>query len=278
MKLTSIFHRWASERSRTLTLLLPVVIVVVALGLRLYGIDWDQGHLYHPDERAILMRVVDLEFPAAGNLSDLLDAEESPLNPRWFPYGSLPLYLLKSVQSIAGNWTELDVFALRLPGRVLSAFADTGTVIAVLVLGTSLYGRRVGLLASGLLAVTVLHIQISHFFTVDPFMVFFTVVSLIFMVRVARGGRLTDSALAGLFVGLALASKASAAALLLPGRCPPAAAERGPEGAPDPHRRRGRAAGVSPPGAEIPPERLARPQSPVPEAAPPWAPAPGRGP
>ena len=216
MKLTSTLHRWASEHSRTLALLLPVVIVAVALGLRLYGIDWDQGHLYHPDERAILMRVVDLEFPTAGNLGDLLDAEESPLNPRWFPYGSLPLYLLKSVQSIAGNWTELDVFDLRLPGRVLSAFADTGTVIALLALGTMLYGRRVGLLAAGLLAVTVLHIQISHFFTVDSFIVFFTVVSLIFMVRVARGGRLADSALAGLFVGLALASKASAAALLLP--------------------------------------------------------------
>ena len=216
MKLTSNLHRWASERSRTLVLFLPVFIVAVALGLRLYGIDWDQGHLYHPDERAILMRVVDLEFPTTGNLGDLLDAEESPLNPRWFPYGSLPLYLLKSVQSIAGNWTELDVFDLRLPGRVLSAFADTGTVIAILALGTMLYGRRVGLLAAGLLAVTVLHIQISHFFTVDSFMVFFTVMSLIFMVRVARGGGLADSALAGLFVGLALASKASAAALLLP--------------------------------------------------------------
>ena len=198
-------------------LLLPAIIVVVALGLRLYGIDWDQGHLFHPDERAILMKVGgDLSFPPLNDLGVLLNAEESPLNPRWFAYGSLPLYLLEAIQSVAGNWTDLDLFDLRLPGRALTALADTGTVIALLALGTALYGRRVGLLAAGLLAVTVLHIQLSHFFTVDPFMVLFAVLSFLFMARVAQRGRLVDSTLAGVFLGLALASKASAAALVLP--------------------------------------------------------------
>ena len=209
--------RWRTLRpSQALAILLPVLIVAVALGLRLYGLDWDQGHLFHPDERAILMRVGELRFPPLSDLGVLLDAEESPLNPRWFPYGSLPLYLLETIQSVAGNWTDLDIFDLRLPGRVLSALADTGTVIVILGIGTLLYGRRVGLLAAGLLALAVLHIQMSHFFTVDSFMTLFAVVSLFFMVRVAQHGRVADSVLAGLFVGLALASKASALALLLP--------------------------------------------------------------
>ena len=96
---------WASQHSQVLIKFLPALIVIVALALRLYGIDWDQGHLYHPDERAILMHVEDINFPSTTNLIDLLDANKSPLNPRWFPYGSLPLYLLKLVESIVEIWT-----------------------------------------------------------------------------------------------------------------------------------------------------------------------------
>jgi len=207
---------WASQHSQVLIKFLPALIVVVALALRLYGIDWDQGHLYHPDERALLMHVEEINFSSTTNLGDLLDKNKSPLNPAWFPYGSFPLYLLKLVESVVEIWTDLDVFELRIPGRILSALADTGTVIAVMALGTLLYSRKVGLLASALLAVTLIHVQISHFFTVDSFLVFFVLMSLLFMARLIKNGRLSDSAFTGLFFGLALACKASAAALLLP--------------------------------------------------------------
>ena len=33
-----------------------VLILLVALGLRLYGINWDQGYGFHPDERSIYMQ------------------------------------------------------------------------------------------------------------------------------------------------------------------------------------------------------------------------------
>ena len=207
---------WYSTSRRILAPFLPIIIVMIALGLRLYGLDWDQGHLYHPDERAILMKVSDLRFPPINNLSTLLDAQESPLNPHWFPYGSLPLYLLETVQTVAGNWTNLDLFELRLPGRALAALADTGTVVVLLYLGATLYGRKVGLLAAALLAVAVLHVQISHFFTVDPFMTFFAMLSLLFTARLMRKASISNSAFAGIFLGLALACKASAIALLFP--------------------------------------------------------------
>ena len=35
---------------------LPFLIVLLALGLRLQGIDWDGGSFYHPDERSIYLR------------------------------------------------------------------------------------------------------------------------------------------------------------------------------------------------------------------------------
>ena len=81
----------------------------------------------------------------------------------------------------------------------------------VWLLGSRLYGRREALLASALAALAVLHIQLSHFFTVDTFLSLFCVAAVYFMLRVAAEGRLRDSALAGAFVGAALATKVSLA-------------------------------------------------------------------
>ena len=68
-------------RSRTL----PVgLLLLVSFGMRIFGIDWDQGAMYHPDERAIFMKAWDLAFPF-DNLGSLVDAQESTWNPKWFP-------------------------------------------------------------------------------------------------------------------------------------------------------------------------------------------------
>ena len=61
-------------------------IISLAIGLRTYGLSWDQGYAYtpHPDERAILMKVAEISLPAAGNMKAIFDATISPLNPHWF--------------------------------------------------------------------------------------------------------------------------------------------------------------------------------------------------
>ena len=50
------------------------VVFAVAVGLRFYGLNWDDGYDWtpHPDERAILMRVGELSPPSPGSLGDLL--------------------------------------------------------------------------------------------------------------------------------------------------------------------------------------------------------------
>ena len=196
-------------------LALPLLLAA-ALAFRLYGIDWDGGHLYHPDERAILTHTYDLALPPLDNLGVLFDADESPLNPRWFPYGTLPIYALKALQVALSPVVDLDIVELSKVGRVLSALADTATVAVVYKLGLLLFSRRVGLLAVGLTAVAVLHIQLSHFFAAETFQTLFIVSSLYFMVQVVRRARLRDSLLAGAFVGFAMATKVSSAPILLP--------------------------------------------------------------
>ena len=187
-------------------------VVAMALVLRLYGLDWDRGYSYtpHPDERAILMKVGEISAPGLGELGSLLDADDSPWNPGWFPYGSFPLYLLKGVQLLyslgPGELTDL-----RLAARSISALVDVVTVAIVFLLGSRMYGRRVGALGAGFAALAVIHIQLSHFYSVDTLLALFTISSVYFMYRVATRGRLRDSVLAGAFIGLGLATKVSLA-------------------------------------------------------------------
>ena len=186
-------------------------IVGVALALRLYGVDWDRGYSYtpHPDERAILMKVGELRPPGLGELGLLFDPDLSPWNPRWFPYGSFPLYLLKAVQLGYSEFTGSGLHDLRTAGRVISTLADVAAVVLVYLLGSRMYGRRDGLLASALVALTVLHIQLSHFYAVDTILGLCTLGALYFLFRVAGEGRLRDSLFAGAFIGLGVATKVS---------------------------------------------------------------------
>ena len=192
------------------------IVLLLALALRLYGLDWDDGFGWtpHPDERAILFKVVALSFPGVSDLPSLLNADESPWNPRWFPYGSFPLYVLKITGALSGFVPGLDPNDLRVPGRAVSALADVATIALVYVLGAMAWSRRAGLLASALVAVAVIHIQLSHFFAVDTLMALFCFATMLFLVRVARSGRLSDSVLAGIFLGLGLATKISVAPIL----------------------------------------------------------------
>ncbi len=193
-----------------------LLVLLAALALRVYGVGWDGGYLFHPDERAILTHTYDMELPPVSDLGVLLDAEASPWNPRWFPYGSLPLYLLKSLQIVVSPVIHLDLVGLSLAGRAVSAVADVGSVLMVFLLGRRLFERRTALLAAGFTALAVVHIQLSHFYAVDTVLTLFVLAAVFFMVRLVQDGRLRDSALAGGFVALALATKVSAAPILLP--------------------------------------------------------------
>ena len=201
------------DRTSILVATTLVVILVVALSLRLYGINWHEGygHSPHPDERNIIFLIEGLEFPTPGDLGDLLDAERSPWNPGRFAYGSFPLYLLKIAHSLIPG----DVYDVRTIGRGLSALADVFVVFLTYLLGARLYGRRQGLLAAALVSLAVIHIQLSHFLTFDIVLGFTTIAALYFMHRVAVGGRLRDSVIAGVIVGLGLATKVSMAPMFL---------------------------------------------------------------
>ena len=216
---------------------LLLLILITALALRLYGINWDQGNLFHPDERSIYMRVDcmyrllteapgfqactrDVPFtniePGFPSPVTFLDADRSPLNPHWFPLGSMIIYLLLIIKLALAPIVTMDLADLALAGRTLTALADVGTVAMVYLLGRRLFGRGAGLLAATLVTFAVVHIQVAHFYRPEPLTNLFTLAAFWFMLQVLERRRVRDSALLGLFVGLAFATKLSVLPLLLP--------------------------------------------------------------
>src|SRR5579871_3355335 len=95
------------------------VLVCIGLLLRLYGLNWDQGNNFHPDERQILFHVESLSWPTS--LGQFLNPASSPLNPHFFAYGSFPLYLLALLgKLVIHDFTQPGAFVrLTLLGRAL---------------------------------------------------------------------------------------------------------------------------------------------------------------
>lgn len=201
-------------------------IVVLSLLLRLYGLDWDAGNSFHPDERQIMFHVTALTWPKS--MTQFLDPINSPLNPHFFAYGSFPLYLLASLGNLLVRFSpSLGTFTnLTLVGRVLSALFDSGTVLFTGLLALKLMddatpGRRyawnVALFAAALVAFTPLQLQLSHFYAVDTILLFFVTLTIYACVHLIDTEKpIRWALLVGLGYGLALATKFSAAPLAVP--------------------------------------------------------------
>ena len=219
--------------------ILLLLIIIVAIALRINGLDWDSGYGFHPDERSLYMRagcMYDLLTERPGyeqclaehpqiqpgfpGIRTLLDFDRSPLNPHWFPLGSVLIYALVLCRSVIELFTDVGALDMRYVGRGLSAMADVGTVIMVYVLGRRIYGRLygpwVGLLGAALVAFAVIHVQNSHFFRPETFSAFWVLAVFWAILQVMERRRLRDSLLLGLFTGMAFAPKVSIALILLP--------------------------------------------------------------
>ena len=200
-------------------------LLLAALALRVFGIDWDDGRRLHPDELFITDWVlVDRIRPTwPPDVGNLLDPATSPLNPRSidpatgrfrddYAYGALPLLVTEAAAGVASLATGDDWHAadrVYLVGRALSALLDTVTVLVVYLIGRRLASARVALLAATVAALAPMSIQLAHFFTTDSWLSCFVALTLLWAIRAAEGGRVRAFALAGAGVGLGMATKGS---------------------------------------------------------------------
>lgn len=180
-----------------------ILLFLLALSLRLCGLNWDQGQHLHPDERFLTMVTADIKLPT--NVLEYFDTDTSPLNPhnhpnyQFFVYGTFPLFLTKVLAVILG----LDTYdSIHLVGRVLSALFDSLNIFLLYFLSRKIKIKN-PFLPSLLYALTALPLQLSHFFAVDTFLSFFILLTFIFLAY-------DKFVLASITFGLSLACKISA--------------------------------------------------------------------
>ncbi len=240
---------------------LLALVLIFAAALRWTGLDWDDYQHFHPDERYITWVATTIELPSdLSHALKPTQSSFNPFywspdassrgiqveqdKPRAFAYGHVPLYLgvaaTRLVENVAPiliprlpqEWlltadllngrSAIEFRHLTAVARALTGLVDLATIFVLFLLGKKLFSPMIGLLAALLLAVNVMHIQNAHFFIVDPYLAFFTVTAVYFMVRSAVDrkavGKKVDLNLlaAAVFVGLAVGAKFSAVLLILP--------------------------------------------------------------
>ena len=160
--------------------------------LRFYGIAWDQDFHLHPDERFLTM--VETSISPVSNIGEYFNTAASSLNPHnilddsgnsifpFFVYGTFPIFLVRYIAELTGQAGYGQVYLI---GRYLSGLFDIGTIILVFFISRRLFSKRwLPYLAAFLYACSVLPIQISHFFIVDNFSVFFSTLALFAAVNI----------------------------------------------------------------------------------------------
>ncbi len=153
-----------------------VLILLVGAYFRFIGLNWDENHHQHPDERFITMVAEALR--GVKNAGEYFDTAHSTLNPLKYgsyTYGMLPLFITRTI----AEWVKMANFdPIALVGRAMSGLFDLAAVWMLYILGKRLYDKRTGILAAALYAAAVLPIQLSHYFAVDSFSTVFVIACL----------------------------------------------------------------------------------------------------
>ncbi|MBI5652588.1 MAG: glycosyltransferase family 39 protein [Chloroflexi bacterium] len=201
-------------------------ILILGLGLRLWGINFGLPFMYHPDE-GVPVRIA-LRFLQTGNL-----------NPEFFHWPALLFHLnaLAYGAFYLGGWltgrftrpTDLgypdyemmavgrtDLPEIFLIGRGLAALIGALTIVLVFLIAREGRGNRAAALIAALfLAVEATSIKHSHFIRPDLLAIFCALIATLFAIKTADDPRLRNYALAGIGIGLTAASKYNAALIFV---------------------------------------------------------------
>lgn len=204
------------KREPVVTLSLAA-IVLAAFALRAYGVGFGLPHLYYWDEPTVVNRAVRF---GSGDL-----------DPHFFYYPAFYMYVLFAVSGgyyvlgrLTGHFASSVDFAVEyftnpvntyLAARMTTVLLGTASVLLAYKVGRRFFGREVGLAAAAVLAVSVVHGSYSHVAITDVPQAFFITAAYLPLHGVLTRSRPRDYLLAGVLIGLGMATK-YLAILLLP--------------------------------------------------------------
>lgn len=168
-----------------------LILTVLTIFTRVYGIGWGLPFLFHPDERNMAVAASTLSF------STMLD-------PHFYAYNQLPLYIVFFINLITGEL--LTVVRATVLLRILSAVASICTVYLWFRLlkkeHMPLFVQIFGVL---FFICTPVFIQFAHFGTTESLLIFLFLLCLLVI---------DNPILLGIALGFSIATKISAIQLL----------------------------------------------------------------
>lgn len=198
-------------------ILLLSIILAVGIFFRLYNVHWDTNFHLHPDERFLTM--IGLKETLPISFTQYLNPDTSPFNPfvlgfGFFVYGVLPL----TFNTLIALFTHSQLYdAFTIQGRILSGCFDVLALFLVYMIAALLerefhLSEKVKFFSAFFYAISVLPIQLSHFFTVDIFLSFFILLSVYFALRFTMYKSFASLLCTGIALGMAIACKVNALA------------------------------------------------------------------
>ncbi len=217
--MTTVEERLPRSHTPALPRILLFCILLLGIALRVMGLRWglpNAEHLYsyHPDEIPILGAVLQV------------DVFSGHLNPHFFNYGTLYIYLIYFAYLIAlgtglvAAGPQVPAYEqlaqLHLVGRGVTVFFGVATILLTYFLARRITGQSGALLAAFLMAVVPGHVANSHYATVDVTLTFWVTLALLSMTHIESAEDRKWVFWSGLVVGLATATKYSAGLLVVP--------------------------------------------------------------
>lgn len=196
-----------------------LIIMIIGLILRVWGINFGLPYKFHQDEPIIVNHAL-----AYGT---------GDLNPHFFIIPPLASYILFGfyilyffIGSICGIFRGAEEFVLTffrdptpfyIIGRViLGILPSILSVYLTYKIALKVVSKKAALYASLVMAVTFLNCINAHYAYTDNLLVLFVILSFISMARLIDNQRRIDYAVTGLVVGLAVATKYNALLLMAP--------------------------------------------------------------
>jgi 4-amino-4-deoxy-L-arabinose transferase-like glycosyltransferase len=139
------------------------ILLCFATILFSYNLAWGAPYFFHPDERNIANSASGLIFPAQ-------------LNPHFFAYGSLPIYVIYIIALIKNSFHFSFFISFAdaiIASRIASNICAYGTVILLFFAGKKLYSVKAGILATFFGIFSVGFIQYAHFGTFEMWLTIF---------------------------------------------------------------------------------------------------------
>ena len=197
----SLIDSREAGQSNRLCNVLAVGVVALAAILRFYGLRWGlpdalHSYSYHPDEF--------LTVGAALGISTYFI-------PRFYNYPSLYIYLSAfAIFAAFAYGMPASIAAPYLSARVVTALMGVTAVALTYWSGRKLFGTSAALAAAIILCIAPLHVQHSHFATVDVPSTLFVSAALGFAGMILKYGNWRAYIYGGIITGLAAGTKYNA--------------------------------------------------------------------